>query len=193
MPIYSLVYESQLISVARLYCRVRRANFRPADRWNRKSQIIPKLGRILKFKPQQSYKLIKILLLTENEGKLGFELWPRFANFARFFCAFALKRLKIVNLHYVFKINAILILCSDNSFVKLFYSATTKGPVKKYRGWGWSCNMPKRGGRPFIFSLQHFPLLQLTPSGTFCPVPKPQEFDRLRSLYIIIRRTHEVS
>ena len=147
----------------------------------------------MKFKPQQSYKLIKILLLTENEGKLGFELWPRFANFARFFCAFALKRLKIVNLHYVFKINAILILCSDNSFVKLFYSATTKGPVKKYRGWGWSCNVPKRRGRPFIFSLQHFPLLQLTPSGTFCPVPKPQEFDRLRSLYIIIRRTHEVS
>ena len=40
-----------------------------ADRWNRKSQIIPKLGRILKFKPQQCYKLIKTLLQTENEGK----------------------------------------------------------------------------------------------------------------------------
>ena len=65
------------------------ANFRPADRWNRKSQIIPKLGRILKFKPQQCYKLIKTLLQTENEGSLGFELWPRFA---RFFCAFALKK-----------------------------------------------------------------------------------------------------
>ena len=63
------------------------ANFRPADRWNRKSQIIPKLGRLLKFKPQQSYKLIKTLLQTENEGTLGFELLPRFA---RFFCAFAL-------------------------------------------------------------------------------------------------------
>ena len=52
------------------------------------AQIIPKLGRILKFKPQQCYKLIKTLLQTENEGWLGFELWPRFA---RFFCAFALK------------------------------------------------------------------------------------------------------
>ena len=51
----------------------------------------PKLGRILKFKPQQCYKLIKTLLQTENEGRLGFELWPRFADFARFFCAFALK------------------------------------------------------------------------------------------------------
>ena len=70
------------------------ANFRPADRWNRKSQIIPKLGRILKFKPQQCYKLIKPLLQTENEGRLGFELWPRFADFARFFCAFALKHRK---------------------------------------------------------------------------------------------------
>ena len=90
MPIYSLVYESQLISVAGLFSRVRRLT-RPTDRWNRKSQIIPKLGRILKFKPQQCYKLIKILLQTENEGKLGFELWPRFADFARFFCAFALK------------------------------------------------------------------------------------------------------
>ena len=67
------------------------ANFRPADRWNRKSQIIRKLCGILKFKPQQCYKLIKTLLQTENEGKLGFELWPRFADFARFFCAFALK------------------------------------------------------------------------------------------------------
>ena len=52
--------------------------------------LIPKLGRILKFKPQQCYKLIKTLLQTENEGRLGFELWPRFADFARFFCAFAL-------------------------------------------------------------------------------------------------------
>ena len=43
----------------------------------------------MKFKPQQCYKLIKTLLQTENEGWLGFELWPRFA---RFFCAFALKR-----------------------------------------------------------------------------------------------------
>ena len=48
----------------------------------------------MKFKPQQCYKLIKTLLQTENEGKLGFELWPRFADFARFFCAFALKTLK---------------------------------------------------------------------------------------------------
>ena len=47
----------------------------------------------MKFKPQQCYKLIKTLLQTENEGKLGFELWPRFADFARFFCAFALKYL----------------------------------------------------------------------------------------------------
>ena len=69
------------------------ANFRPADRWNRKSQIIPKLGRILKLKPQQCYNLIKTLLQTENEGRLGFELRPRFADFARFFCAFALKYL----------------------------------------------------------------------------------------------------
>ena len=45
------------------------------------------------LKPQQCYKLIKTLLQTENEGKLGFELWPRFADFARFFCAFALKSL----------------------------------------------------------------------------------------------------
>ena len=66
------------------------ANFRPADRWNRKSQIIPKFVRILKFKPQQCYKLIKTLLQTENEGRLGFKLWPRFA---RFFCAFALNGL----------------------------------------------------------------------------------------------------
>ena len=73
------------------------ANFRPADRWNRKSQIIPKLGRILKFKPQQCYKLIKTLLQTENQGKLGFELWPRFADFARFFCAFALKSISILS------------------------------------------------------------------------------------------------
>ena len=64
------------------------ANFSPEDRWNRKSQIIPKLGGILKFKPQQCYNLIKTLLQTENEGRLGFELWPRFA---RFFCAFALR------------------------------------------------------------------------------------------------------
>ena len=64
---------------------------RPADRWNRKSQIIPKLGRILKLKPQQCYNLNKTLLQTENEGRLGFELRPRFADFARFFCAFALK------------------------------------------------------------------------------------------------------
>ena len=42
------------------------------------------------IKPQQCYKLIKTLLQTENEGKLGFELWPRFADFARFFFAFAL-------------------------------------------------------------------------------------------------------
>ena len=67
------------------------ANFRPADGWNRKSQRIPKLGRILKFKPEQCYNFIKTLLQTENEGRLGFELWPRFAHFARFFCAFALK------------------------------------------------------------------------------------------------------
>ena len=40
------------------------ANFWPADRWNRKSQIIPKLGRILKIKPQQCYKFIKTLLQT---------------------------------------------------------------------------------------------------------------------------------
>ena len=72
------------------------ANFTPADRWNWKSQIIPKLGRILKFKPQQCYKLIKTLLQTENEGKLGFELWPRFADFARYFCAFALNLKKLI-------------------------------------------------------------------------------------------------
>ena len=67
------------------------ANFRPVDRWNRKSQIIPNFGRIFKFKTQQCYKLIKTLLQTENEFRLGFELWPRFADFAQFFCAFALK------------------------------------------------------------------------------------------------------
>ena len=61
------------------------------DRWNRKSQIFPKHGRILKFKHQQCYKLIKTFLETEDEGGLGFELWPQFGNFARFFCAFALK------------------------------------------------------------------------------------------------------
>ena len=44
----------------------------------------------MKFKPQQCYNLIKTLLQTENESKLGFELWQRFADFARFFCAFAL-------------------------------------------------------------------------------------------------------
>ena len=44
----------------------------------------------MKFKLQHCYKLIKTLLQTENEGKFGFELWPRFADFARFFCAFAL-------------------------------------------------------------------------------------------------------
>ena len=33
------------------------------------------------------------LLQTENEVKLGFELWPRFADFALFFCAFALNTL----------------------------------------------------------------------------------------------------
>ena len=44
----------------------------------------------MKIKPQQCYKFIKTLLQTENEGRLGFELWPRFADFARFFCAFAL-------------------------------------------------------------------------------------------------------
>ena len=32
------------------------------DRWNRQTQVIPKLGRILKFKHQQCYKLIKTLL-----------------------------------------------------------------------------------------------------------------------------------
>jgi len=68
-------------------------SFRRVDRWNRKSQIFPKHGRILKFKHQQCYKLIKTFLETEDEGGLGFELWPQFGNFARFFCAFALKRL----------------------------------------------------------------------------------------------------
>ena len=42
-------------------------------------KIISKLGRILKFKPQQCYKLIKVLLQTENEDRFGFELWPRFS------------------------------------------------------------------------------------------------------------------
>mgnify|MGYP007058636712 CR=1 FL=1 len=65
-------------------------SFRRVDRWNRKSQIFPKHGRILKFKHQQCYKLIKTFLETEDEGGLGFELWPQFGNFARFFCAFAL-------------------------------------------------------------------------------------------------------
>ena len=45
----------------------------------------------MKFKTQQCYKLIKTLLQPENKGRLGFELWPRFADFARFFCVFALK------------------------------------------------------------------------------------------------------
>ena len=52
----------------------------------------------MKFKPQQCYKLVKTLLQTENEGKLGFELWPRFADFARFFCAFALNVYKDLGL-----------------------------------------------------------------------------------------------
>ena len=38
------------------------SNFRPADSWNRKFQIFPKLGRILKFKDQECYKLLKTLL-----------------------------------------------------------------------------------------------------------------------------------
>ena len=37
-------------------------SFRPVDSWNRKSQIFPKHGRILKFKHQQCYKLIKTFL-----------------------------------------------------------------------------------------------------------------------------------
>ena len=85
MPIYSLVYESQLNSVTGLFFRVRRLILGPQT-----VEIIPKLGRILKFKPQPCYKLMKALLQTENEGRLGFELWLRFTDFARFFCAFAL-------------------------------------------------------------------------------------------------------
>ena len=78
--ILSLVYYPMFRSAA---------NFRGPARWNRKSEIISKLGCILKFKPQRCYKLIKTLLWTENEGRLGLELWPWFAAFARFFCAFA--------------------------------------------------------------------------------------------------------
>ena len=32
-----------------------------------------------------------------GQGWLGFELWPRFSDFARFFCAFALKLLSETN------------------------------------------------------------------------------------------------
>ena len=51
----------------------------------------PKIGRISKNKLHQVCKLINTYLQTENEGGLGFRLWPRISVFARFFCAFALK------------------------------------------------------------------------------------------------------
>ena len=100
LPIYSRLWKSAQSCHWAIFPSSA-ANFRPPDRWNRKSQIILKLGRILKFKPQQCYKLITTLLQTENEGKLGFELWPRFADFARFFCAFALN-LSLFDLRHYF-------------------------------------------------------------------------------------------
>ena len=38
--------------------------------------------------PVTVLKLTKTLLQTENEGRLGFELWSCFADFIQFFCAF---------------------------------------------------------------------------------------------------------
>ena len=67
---------------------VRRLVSAVTDGRNRKSQKNPKIGRISKNKPQQVCKLINIYLQTENEGRLGFRLWP---PFARFSCALALK------------------------------------------------------------------------------------------------------
>ena len=62
--------------------------FQASDGQNRKSLKNPKLSRILKNKPWQAFKLMNTFLETENEYRLGFELWP---HFARFFCAIALK------------------------------------------------------------------------------------------------------
>ena len=75
--IRSFINVSWILSLGYIFPCSAAYYFRPADRWNRKSQIIPKLGRILKFKPQQCYKLVKTILQTENEGRIGFELWPR--------------------------------------------------------------------------------------------------------------------
>ena len=48
----------------------------------------PKIGRISKNKLQQVCKLINTYLQAENEGGLGFRLWP---PLSRFSCALALK------------------------------------------------------------------------------------------------------
>ena len=69
-------------------------NFRPADRWNPKSQIIPKLGRILKFKPQPCYKLIKTLLQTENEGRVGYWAVATIFRFCSIFLCSASQRVQ---------------------------------------------------------------------------------------------------
>ena len=81
----------------------------------------------MKFKPQQCYKLIKTLLQTENEVKLGFELWPRFADFARFFCAFALKNHSMVITEQFFGV--ILKLFACGMFLRGFTVSSYQRPL----------------------------------------------------------------
>ena len=73
----------------------------------------------------------RLWLQTENEGKLGFELWPRFADFARFFCAFALKKggLQSDEINHLFQPLVI---------PKIFYGLLLdcpwgQRPIKKYK------------------------------------------------------------
>ena len=65
--------------VTGLFSHVRRLILGPLTVEIENLKIISKLGRILKYKLQQCYKLIKALLQTENEDTFGFELWPRFS------------------------------------------------------------------------------------------------------------------
>ena len=85
--IYLLVYISHFLPIIS-----RRHLKHTADKcicaWEFKKPFIFCFITLRYIQAKINEQLIKTLLQTENEGRLGFELWPRFA---RFFCAFALK------------------------------------------------------------------------------------------------------
>ena len=65
--------------------------FWPPRARNRFSQIFPKSGRILKYKPENFENSLKSLFKAKNEGRFVFCLWPEFYHFASKICAFTLK------------------------------------------------------------------------------------------------------